>query len=186
MGENFFRARGMPGALPVHAVENIGHTSKQYTEELNGRSILESYGRRRAAHRGKPATSHARYDLNLHQAWRRNFIFIFIFLLRQQIHRRNAGTSKGFLTVLGGGSAHVSLHECQPWASATSHAMGALRTTREIAQADGTNFFQLRRVTPDVDEALLPHITARQGKLHARVKFSVGRNVATRVTCAAR
>ena len=48
------------------------------------------------------------------------------------------------------------------------------------------NFFQLFGVAPDVDEALLPHVAARQGKLHTRIKFSVGRNVTGSMARAAR
>jgi hypothetical protein len=38
--------------------------------------------------------------------------------------------------------------------------MRALRTTRQIFQANRSDFFQLLGMAPDVDEALLPHVAA--------------------------
>jgi len=48
--------------------------------------------------------------------------------------------------------------------------MRALRATRQILQADRSDFFQLLGMAPDIDEPLLPHVATGQGKLHAKDK----------------
>ncbi|MGB0031488.1 MAG: hypothetical protein WBP77_09900 [Candidatus Sulfotelmatobacter sp.] len=56
---------------------------------------------------------------------------------------------------------------------------------RSFRQIDRTSF-QLLGMAPDIDEPLLPHVATGQGKLHARIKLAVGRNVTGGVTRAAR
>src|SRR5580704_6281199 len=63
--------------------------------------------------------------------------------------------------------------------------MRALRATRQVSEPNRTDFLQLLGVAPDVDKPLLPHVTAGQRELHARIKFTVRRNVTSGVTGAA-
>src|SRR5215469_12668450 len=49
---------------------------------------------------------------------------------------------------------------------------------REILRPDRAHLFQLRRITPDIDEFLTSQIAGWQRKLHTRKHISVRRNVA--------
>ena len=63
--------------------------------------------------------------------------------------------------------------------------MRALGARRHVAQRDGPNFLELRRIAPDVHKLRLPHVAAGQRKLHAGINVSVGRDIASRVAGAA-
>lgn len=64
--------------------------------------------------------------------------------------------------------------------------MTTARAHRQIGRGDGTNIVKLFGVEPDVHELLAAHITAGQRELHAGVQVSVRRDIACRVTGAAR
>ena len=59
-------------------------------------------------------------------------------------------------------------------------------THEQVAGGGRAYFLQLRRVLPDVQKPLLPHIAAGQRKLHARIDVSIRRDVAGRMPGAAR
>ena len=40
IGEDFFGAGGMSGTLAIHSVENVGHTSEQYTAGVERKDPL--------------------------------------------------------------------------------------------------------------------------------------------------
>src|SRR5271155_2034032 len=121
---------------------------------------------------GKPAARNRGNNLNLNQSWHRA-----AFLFRQQVGGGNTRASIGLLAIGGGWASHVSFHKRQTGAASACRAMGALRTTRHISQTNRSDFLQLLRVAPDVDEPLLSNVAAGQRKLHARIKLTVGRNV---------
>ena len=56
---------------------------------------------------------------------------------------------------------------------------------RQILHPDGADFVHLVGMAPDVDEALLSHVSGRKRKLNAREHLAVGRNIARGVAGAA-
>jgi hypothetical protein len=55
-----------------------------------------------------------------------------------------------------------------------------------VTQLDRTDFIELGGIAPDIHELHSPHIAAGERKLHAGVNVSVRRNIAGRVSGAAR
>jgi hypothetical protein len=64
--------------------------------------------------------------------------------------------------------------------------MATSRTYRQVFGANGTNFIQGGRISPDVDEFLFSYVATGQGKLHAGKNVAIGSDVGCRVTGTAR
>ena len=57
--------------------------------------------------------------------------------------------------------------------------MGAYGARRHVAQGDRPDLIDLGGISPNIDEFCVPYVAARQGKLHAGVNVTIGRNVAS-------
>ena len=85
----------------------------------------------------------------------------------------------------GGGAAHVSFHVGQAGAARAIGDVAAAGACRQVAYLDGAEFGELLGAIPDVAKALLAHVAAGHGKLHAG-KYVAGRgDVGQRVAGAA-
>ena len=82
--------------------------------------------------------------------------------------------AKDFSQSCGRGPTHVAFHEGQTRAAGATSNVGARRTRCQILQADGAYFIHLVGMTPDVDKALLPHVSGGKRELDTGKNLTIG------------
>ena len=92
----------------------------------------------------------------------------------EHIGRGNPRAGKGLLTVLRGGPTHIAFPVGESRAARAGAVVRATRPDGQIAQVNGANAIHLRRMLPNVQKSLLPHIAGGQRKLHAGENVPVG------------
>ena len=97
----------------------------------------------------------------------------------------NSGAGFGLGAIGGGGSAHVSFHVGQAGAARAIGDMAAAGAGGQVVHMDGAELGELLGAIPDVAEALLAHVAAGHGELHAGIHVAGRGDVGQRVAGAA-
>src|SRR6266571_557781 len=84
--------------------------------------------------------------------------------LGQHVGGGDSGPRERSLAVLSRGSAHVPFQEGETGAARATRDVGARGASSQVLQADGAHVVHLVGMAPDVDKALLAHVSPSDRK----------------------